>query len=434
MCIGTCLLLLSFISVIFFRYDSVPYNCIVLIKSAGEGIGPMIPPATYRESEAGASSNPSGEDNRSFFFRPHAVFLLFIYMLMNAATRVYSVESVTSGHPDKVCDQISDAILDACLSQDPASRVAVETFGSHGLLVLGGEITTNAKIDPEAIARRVYKEIGYTDPLEVIVHIATQSPDIAQGVDQEGAGDQGIMYGYATNETPEFLPKGVALVHRLTRGLEELRKNNVLPWLCPDGKAQVTIVDGKVKTVLVSTQHDESVTQDEIRESLIRELIAPQVGDLSEVEVLINPTGRFVQGGFSADAGLTGRKLMVDTYGGLITHGGGAFSGKDSTKVDRSAAYMARFAAKNIVASGLAEKCLVSVAYAIGHPFPLMVHAENEKGEDISDIVKLNFDFSPRAIIKRLNLRRPIYERTASYGHFGKEQLPWEEIVSLKRD
>lgn len=350
---------------------------------------------------------------------------------MNASSRVYSVESVTSGHPDKVCDQISDAILDACLTHDPKSRVAAETFGSHGLLVLGGEITTTAKIDPEAIARAVYKAIGYEEDLKVISHIATQSPDIAQGVDALGAGDQGIMYGYATDETPEYLPKGVALVHRLTRGLEELRKNNTLPWLLPDGKAQVTVANGKVTTILVSTQHKENVTQEEIREQLIEKLIVPLVGSVKWIEILINPTGRFVQGGFAADAGLTGRKLMVDTYGGLVTHGGGAFSGKDATKVDRSAAYMARFAAKNIVANGLAKKCLVSVAYAIGHPLPLMVHAENEKGEDISDIVKTHFDFRPTAIIERLKLRRPIYQRTASYGHFGRPDLPWEEVIVL---
>lgn len=253
---------------------------------------------------------------------------------MSASSRVYTVESVTSGHPDKVCDQISDAILDACLTQDPHSRVAAETFGSHGLLVLGGEITTLAKIDPEAIARRVYKDIGYDEELEVISHIATQSPDIAQGVDVHGAGDQGIMYGYATDETPEYLPKGVALVHRLTRGLEELRKTKKLAWLLPDGKAQVTVEDGKVTTVLVSAQHTEDVSQEEIRASLIRDLIIPIIGNIKGVEILINPTGRFVQGGFAADAGLTGRKLMVDTYGGLVTHGGGAFSGKDATKVD----------------------------------------------------------------------------------------------------
>lgn len=351
---------------------------------------------------------------------------------MSTASRVYSVESVTSGHPDKVCDQISDAILDACLRQDPKSRVAVESFGSHGLLVLGGEITTTAIIDPRAIAKRVYKEIGYDDELEIISHIATQSPDIAQGVDALGAGDQGIMYGYATDETPEYLPKGVALVHRLTRGLEELRKKGKLPWLKPDGKAQVTITNGRVTTVLVSAQHDEAVSQEEIRTRLINDLIIPVIGSIKGVEVYINPTGRFVQGGFAADAGLTGRKLMVDTYGGLVNHGGGAFSGKDATKVDRSAAYMARFAAKNIVAAGFARECLISVAYAIGHPEPLMVHAENERGEDISRIISTYFDFRPQSIIDRLELRRPRFEQTATYGHFGNPKHSWEEIVTLQ--
>ncbi len=342
---------------------------------------------------------------------------------------IYTVESVTSGHPDKMCDQISDAILDACLAQDPKSRVAVESFGAHGLLVIGGEVTSDAVFDASAIARKVYKDIGYDDELEIIERIVQQSPDIAQGVDQDGAGDQGIMYGYATDETPEYLPKGVTYVHKLTKGLEELRKNGTLPWLRPDGKAQVTIKNGRVASVLISTQHTTDVEQSEIREALIEHLIKPVIGDISYVDVYVNPTGRFVQGGFEADTGLTGRKLMVDTYGGLIVHGGGAFSGKDSTKVDRSAAYMARFAAKNIVAKGLAKQALVSVAYAIGHPDPLMVSAVNEKGEDISQYVRENFDFRPRSIIQRLKLRQPIYQQTATYGHFGKAGLPWEEIV-----
>jgi S-adenosylmethionine synthetase len=343
---------------------------------------------------------------------------------------IYTVESVTSGHPDKMCDQISDAILDACLAQDPKSRVAVESFGAHGLLVIGGEVTSDAVFDASAIARKVYKDIGYTDDLEIIERIVQQSPDIAQGVDQDGAGDQGIMYGYATDETPEYLPKGVTYVHKLTQGLEELRKSGTLKWLRPDGKAQVTIKNGRVASVLISTQHDPAVEQAEIREALIEHLIKPVIGDISRVDIYVNPTGRFVQGGFEADTGLTGRKLMVDTYGGLIVHGGGAFSGKDSTKVDRSAAYMARFAAKNIVAKGLAKQALVSVAYAIGHPDPLMVSAVDEKGNDLSEYVRNNFDFRPRKIIERLKLRAPIYQQTATYGHFGKAGLPWEEITS----
>lgn len=346
-------------------------------------------------------------------------------------SRTYTVESVTSGHPDKVCDQISDAILDACLSQDPMSRVAMETFGAHGLLVIGGEVTTAAVFDAEAIAQQTYREIGYTDELRIVTNIVRQSPDIAQGVDTGGAGDQGIMYGYACDETPEFLPRGVALVHSLTRGLEALRRNGRIPWLRPDGKAQVTMVDDRVRSVLVSCQHAEDVATEDIRRTITRELIAPVIGELSGVEVLANPTGRFVLGGFTADAGLTGRKLMVDTYGGLIPHGGGAFSGKDPTKVDRSAAYMARFAAKSIVARGLARECLVSVSYAIGRVEPLMVEAYDGTGRDCSAIVRREFDFRPLAIIERLGLRRPIYQQTAAYGHFGKSGLPWEETAPV---
>jgi S-adenosylmethionine synthetase len=346
-------------------------------------------------------------------------------------SRTYTVESVTSGHPDKVCDQISDAILDACLAQDPKSRVAMETFGAHGLLVIGGEVTTTAAFDAEAIARHVYREIGYTDELRVVTNIVRQSPDIAQGVDIGGAGDQGIMYGYACDETPEMLPKGVALVHRLTRGLEELRRGGRIPWLRPDGKAQVTITDDRVTAVLVSCQHAEDVSHGEIRDAITRDLIAPTVGDLRGVEVLVNPTGRFVLGGFTADTGLTGRKLMVDTYGGMIPHGGGAFSGKDPTKVDRSAAYMCRYAAKSLVAAGHAQSCLVSVSYAIGRAEPLMIEAHDEAGRDLSDLVRGQFDFRPLAIIERLELRKPIYQQTAAYGHFGKPGLPWEEVASV---
>ncbi|OGG39660.1 methionine adenosyltransferase [Candidatus Jorgensenbacteria bacterium RIFCSPLOWO2_01_FULL_45_25b] len=343
--------------------------------------------------------------------------------------KIYTVESVTSGHPDKVCDQISDAILDECLRQDERSRVAAEVLGSHGLLVIGGEVTTNANINVEKIGRDVYSEIGYTNPIRVVTQIVRQSPDIAQGVDPGGAGDQGIMYGFASDETEEFLPKGIVLVHKLTKGLEDLRKSGRLPWLMPDGKAQITIENGRVRSVLVSCQHAENVTQEEIKRELTEKLIKPIIGNLEEVEILVNPTGKFVQGGFEADAGLTGRKIMVDSYGGMIPHGGGAFSGKDPTKVDRSAAYMTRFVAKNLVASGLAKKCLVSVAYAIGRAEPLMVEALNEKGESIRDAIEGKFDFRPKAIIERLGLRRPIYRQTASYGHFGKKGLPWEEII-----
>ena len=345
--------------------------------------------------------------------------------------KVYTVESVTSGHPDKMCDQISDAILDECLFQDPKSRVAIESFGGHNLLLIGGEITTSADVDFKKIAQDVYRKIGYQDDLKIITNITSQSPDIAQGVDTGGAGDQGIMYGYATDETKEFLPKGVVLVHKLTKGLEILRKNNQIPWLQPDGKSQVTMQDGKIKSILISCQHNEDISQEEIRKTIIEKLIRPIVGDINNIEILVNPTGKFVRGGFSADTGLTGRKIMVDTYGGLVPHGGGCFSGKDPSKVDRSAAYMARFAAKNIVANNLAQECLVSVSYAIGRVEPLMVEVIDEKGEDLSDIVKDKFDFRPRAIIKRLDLLRPIYSRTASYGHFGKTDLPWEKIIEI---
>ncbi|MDZ4226085.1 MAG: methionine adenosyltransferase, partial [Patescibacteria group bacterium] len=263
------------------------------------------------------------------------------------------------------------------------------------------------------------------------VRVAKQSSDIAQGVDTGGAGDQGIMYGYATNETKEFLPLGVVHAHALARKLEELRRSGTLSWLRPDGKTQVTIKNGAVVTALCSTQHAESATQEEIRAGLIEHLFKPMLGDISNVETLVNPTGRFVQGGFDADAGLTGRKIMVDSYGGLLPHGGGAFSGKDATKVDRSAAYMARFAAKNLVANGHAKKALVSVAYAIGRAEPLMVEAFDDTGKNLSDIVIKNFDFRPQAIIERLALRRPIFRETAAYGHFGVAGRPWEEIINI---
>lgn len=341
----------------------------------------------------------------------------------------YTVESVTSGHPDKVCDQISDAILDACLKQDPESRVAVESFGGHGFLVIGGEVTTKAVVDYEKIAREVYAAIGYDHNLEVVVRIVTQSPDIAQGVDTGGAGDQGIMYGYATDETPEFLPESIVKVHALAKRMEELRKNNPeFSWMKPDGKTQITVEDGKIKTVLISCQHDESVDSEFIRKKIIDSVIAPVIGNLGNIETLVNPTGKFVQGGFEADTGLTGRKIMVDTYCGLVPHGGGAFSGKDSTKVDRSAAYMARFVAKNLVAQGLAKECLVSVAYAIGKVEPLMVEAVNEKGESLAEFLKGKFDFRPKAIIKTLDLQKPIFQNTAAYGHFGRKDFPWEKV------
>jgi S-adenosylmethionine synthetase len=350
---------------------------------------------------------------------------------MTFIPKTYTVESVTSGHPDKVCDQVSDAILDACLAQDPKSRVAVESFGGHGVLVVGGEVTTNAKVDYKAVAKKVYKDIGYSQDLRFLINIVQQSQDIAQGVDTGGAGDQGIMYGFATNETPEFLPAAIVKVHALAKGLETLRKKGEISWIKPDGKTQITVVDGAIKTVLVSTQHDSAISHEEIKKTLTEKLIKPIIGDVSNIEILVNPTGRFVQGGFEADTGLTGRKIMVDTYCGLISHGGGCFSGKDPTKVDRSGAYMARFVAKNLVANGYAKQCLVSIAYAIGRAEPLMVEAIDENGKSLSEFAKSKFDFKPRAIIEKLDLRNPIYQQTAAYGHFGRENLPWEKIVKL---
>lgn len=346
----------------------------------------------------------------------------------------YTVESVTSGHPDKVCDQISDAILDAYLTLDPKSRVAVETFGGHGKLVLSGEVTSTGKIDYTKIAREVYKEIGYTDELEILANIVTQSPDIAMGVDTGGAGDQGIMYGFATDETPEFLPKGVVLVHNLAKKLEEARKNKKMKWLKPDGKTQVTYTNGKLRTILVSAQHTKDVGLEKIKKEITEKIINPLLSNEEKktVKILVNPTGKFVAGGFSADTGLTGRKIMVDTYGGIIPHGGGCFSGKDSTKVDRSGAYMARYVAKNLVASGYGKEVFVSVAYAIGMAEPLMIEAINEKDEDLAEVVRKNFDFKPLAIIKLLDLRKPIFKQTAVYGHFGKKNLPWEKIKKIK--
>lgn len=347
--------------------------------------------------------------------------------------RLKTAESVTEGHPDKICDQISDAILDTCLRNDPDSRVAVEVFGSHGMLIIGGEVTTKANIDYEQVAKDVYRQIGYDDELEIISHVVEQSPEIAQRVNIGGAGDQGIMYGYATAETKEFLPRSVVLAHDLARRLAYLRKNQPeFSWLGPDGKTQVTTMNGNIQTVLVSTQHKEGMDQKEIKEKLKANLIIPLVGGLDNIEIIVNPSGSFISGGFAADAGLTGRKIMVDTYGGLMPHGGGAFSGKDASKVDRSATYMCRFAAKNIVANGLAKSCLVSVAYAIGKEEPLMLTARDARGNDLSNVLKSNFDFRPIEIIERLGLKRPIFQSTAAYGHFTNSAYPWEEIVELR--
>jgi S-adenosylmethionine synthetase len=385
----------------------------------------MIRPATLRILERVLLLALSG---KIFVYRS---LLGVIFMFNQTIKDTYTVESVTSGHPDKVCDQISDAILDALLEKDPKARVAVEAFGSHGLLVIGGEVTSTAQVDYALIAKEIYKTIGYNDPLEIITRVETQAPEIAQGVDTGGAGDQGIMYGFATNETKEFLPKGVVFTQALARKLEETRRSGEISWLMPDGKTQVTIENGKVSAVVVSAQHQAGISELEINQTIREKIIRPVLGEEMPETIFINPTGSFVTGGFTSDAGLTGRKIMVDTYGGLAPHGGGAFSGKDATKVDRSAAYMARFAAKNLVAAGYGKQVLVSVSYAIGRAEPVQVTAYNEEGTSLKDIVTKNFDFKPQAIIERLGLRNPIFKQTAAYGHFGKAGLPWEEIISL---
>ncbi|MGE7688294.1 methionine adenosyltransferase [Lysinibacillus sp. NPDC097214] len=381
--------------------------------------------------------------------------------------RLFTSESVTEGHPDKICDQISDAILDAILTEDPNARVACETTVTTGLVLVAGEITTSTYVDIKGIVRDTVAEIGYTrgkygfdaENLAVLVAIGEQSPDIAQGVDQAlearegsmtdadieaiGAGDQGLMFGYACNETPELMPLPISLAHKLARRLTEVRKSGELAYLRPDGKTQVTIeydennVPVRVDTIVISTQHDEEATLEQIQADLKEFVIAPVVpSELldAETKYFINPTGRFVIGGPKGDAGLTGRKIIVDTYGGYARHGGGAFSGKDATKVDRSAAYAARYVAKNIVAAGLADRAEVQLAYAIGVAQPVSIAVDTFGTGKVteSEIVKWVrelFDLRPAGIIKMLDLRRPIYKQTAAYGHFGRTDLnvPWEQ-------
>ncbi len=379
---------------------------------------------------------------------------------------LFTSESVTEGHPDKICDQISDAILDALLKEDPQSRVACETTATTGMVTVMGEITTSAYADIPRIVRGVVNEIGYTrsdygfdgDTCAVITSIDEQSPDIAMGVDESyayqhgskediyektGAGDQGLMFGYACSETPEYMPLAITMAHKLCRRLSEVRKSGELAYLRPDGKSQVTVeyVDGKAKridTVVVSTQHDPEISQETLRrdilEKVIRYVIPAEYLD-SDTKFFINPTGRFVIGGPQGDTGLTGRKIIVDTYGGAAPHGGGAFSGKDPTKVDRSACYAARYAAKNLVASGLCERCQIQLAYAIGVARPVSIMVDSFGTGKLSDeelvkIVERHFDFRPAAIIDKLDLRRPIYRQTAAYGHFGRTDLdlPWERL------
>ncbi|CAH1705732.1 S-adenosylmethionine synthetase [Lactobacillus delbrueckii subsp. delbrueckii] len=379
---------------------------------------------------------------------------------------LFTSESVSEGHPDKVADQISDAILDAVLAQDPQAHVACETSVTTGLVLLFGEISTTANVDYQQVARKTIREIGYNDPdlgfdadnCAVLVALDKQSPDIAGGVDESlevrgeddsdeldqiGAGDQGLMFGFAINETPELMPLPVSLAHRLMRKVAQLRKEGTFPWLRPDAKAQVTVEyddagkPKRVDTVVISTQTSPDVTNEEIRVAMVHDVIKEVIPDKfldDETKYLINPSGRFVIGGPKGDAGLTGRKIIVDTYGGYARHGGGAFSGKDATKVDRSASYAARYVAKNIVAAGLADRCEVQLAYAIGvaHPVSIMIDtAGTGKVSDqlLTEAVRANFDLRPAGIIKMLDLRRPIYKQTAAYGHFGRTDvdLPWEK-------
>ena len=384
---------------------------------------------------------------------------------MDSPRWLFTSESVTEGHPDKICDQLSDAVLDACLAQDPQSRVACEVATKTGFVMFLGEITTQANINFDELARRVITGIGYDDSAKgfdgntcgVQVAITRQSGDIAMGVnhsleaksgiltDEEintiGAGDQGMMFGFACNETPVLMPMPIYLAHELTRRLSQVRKNGTLPWLRPDGKSQVTVEYSygqpkRVDTVLISTQHAPEISQEEIRTAVIENVIKPVVpADMVDerLKIYINPTGRFVIGGPMGDSGVTGRKIIVDTYGGMGRHGGGSFSGKDPTKVDRSAAYAARWAAKNVVAAGLADRCEIQVAYAIGVAHPLSVNVETFgtgriPGGQISELILEHFDLRPGAIIRDLDLLRPLYEQVASYGHFGREDLdlPWE--------
>jgi S-adenosylmethionine synthetase len=370
--------------------------------------------------------------------------------LSTAGAYFFTSESVTEGHPDKIADQISDAILDEVLRQDETGRVACETLVTTGLVIVAGEITTSSYVDYPQVARETVREIGYTrakygfdcDTCSVLTAIDRQSPDIAMGVDTGGAGDQGLMFGFACNETRELMPLPIQLAHQLSKRLSDARKQGLLPYLRPDGKSQVTIEyrDGRpyrVEAVVVSTQHDAAVSNEQLREEVttqvINQVISPELLD-AKTKYHINPTGRFVTGGPQGDAGLTGRKIIVDTYGGYAPHGGGAFSGKDPTKVDRSAAYMARYIAKNIVSAGLAERCLVQLAYAIGVADPVSVLVDTSGtgrvGEDrLALLVREQFNLSPQGIINDLKLRRPIYKKTAAYGHFGRSEgdFSWEQ-------
>ena len=364
----------------------------------------------------------------------------------------FTSESVTEGHPDKLCDSISDAILDECLKQDKNSRVAIETFAANNNITIAGQLTTTAIIDVEKIVRNRIKEIGYdtsnTDmdyrTCNINIDIEKQSSDIALGVDVGGAGDQGIMFGYACDERKNYMPYAIDVAHKLAKRLTQVRKENILPYLRPDGKTQVTVeyendIPKRIETILISTQHTEDVTQEELKLGIINNVIlevVPKAMIDENTKIYVNPTGRFVIGGPLGDTGLTGRKIIVDTYGGYARHGGGCFSGKDATKVDRSAAYMLRHIAKNIVANGYAKKCEIQVAYAIGMKEPLSIYVNtfgtSEKtDEELAQLIKEKFDLTPAGIIEYLGLKEPIYSQTTNYGHFGKENLPWEKIIKM---
>ena len=364
----------------------------------------------------------------------------------------FTSESVTEGHPDKLCDTISDAVLDECLKQDPNSRVAIETFATNDTITIAGQLTTNAQVDIEKLARSRIQEIGFDNKqtdidyktCKILTDITKQSPDIALGVDIGGAGDQGIMFGYACDETEELMPYAIEMAHKLSKRLTFVRKEGIVSFLRPDGKTQVTVEyennkPKRIETILISTQHLDSVTTEQVREAVIKNVIKeviPQNMMDSETKIYVNPTGRFVIGGPLGDTGLTGRKIIVDTYGGYARHGGGAFSGKDASKVARSAAYMLRHIAKNIVANGYAKKCEIQVAYAIGMKEPLSIcvntfETSTKTEEELVELIKTKFDLTPAGIINYLKLREPIYSQTTNYGHFGKENLSWEKIIKM---
>lgn len=364
----------------------------------------------------------------------------------------FTSESVTEGHPDKLCDYISDSILDACLEQDENSRVAVETFAANNNITVAGQLTTKANINVEEIVRNTIKEIGFDNAdvdmdyrtCNINIDIAKQSPDIAMGVDVGGAGDQGIMFGYACDETENYMPYAINMAHKLSKKVSEVRRTKEIPYLRPDAKTQVTVeyedgVPKRIETILISTQHNDGIEQEKIREDLMNKVIKKVIPNNmidENTKIYVNPTGRFVIGGPLGDTGLTGRKIIVDTYGGYARHGGGCFSGKDASKVDRSSAYMLRHIAKNLVANGYAKKCEIQVAYAIGMKEPLSIYVNTfgtgtKPYEEIIDIIKEKFDLTPEGIIKYLDLKKPIYRKTTNYGHFGKAGLPWEKIIRL---